>query len=107
MAAIAMLQEIRARVGGRLLDDLNQDEWRELFTSLNLEIHARDKNNPASYLGAESHNSKEVPEMDIRWGLPLQAEAVGDIVFNSPCQGKGDSFKRGASPPSFFFLPIS
>jgi len=85
MAAIAMLQEIRARVSGRLLDDLNQDEWRELFTSLNLEIHVRDKNNPASYLGAESHNGKEVPEMDIRWGLPLKAEAVGDIVFNSPC----------------------
>jgi len=84
VAAIAMLGEIREKVSGRLMHDLSQEEWRELSTSLNLEIHVRDKNNPASYHGAESHNGQEAPEMDIRWGLPLKAETVGDIVFNSP-----------------------
>lgn len=85
VAAIAMLQEIRSRVSGRLMHELSQDEWRELFTALNLEIHVRDRNNPATWPETESENSEELPEMDIRWGLPLKAEAVSDIVFKSPC----------------------
>jgi len=85
VAAIAMLQEIRSKVTGRLLNELSQAEWRELFMALNLEIHVRDRNNPATWPETELENSEELPEMDIRWGLPLKAERVSDIVLNSPC----------------------
>ncbi len=85
VAAIAMLQEIRSKVSGRLQNELSQDEWRELFTTLNLEIHVRDRDNPATWPETELKDGEGWPEMDIRWGLPLKAEAVGDIVFKSPC----------------------
>ncbi len=82
--AFAVLQEIREKISNRLMNDLSQAEWRNLFIVLNMEIHVRDKNNPASWQGTESHNGEGLPEMDIRWGLPIKAEELGDIVFNSP-----------------------
>ena len=102
VAAIAMLQEIRSRVSGRLMHELSQDEWRELFTALNLEIHVRDRNNPATWPETESENSEELPETDIRWGLPLKAEAVSDIVFKSPCPSSPSksSFTTASLKPS-------
>jgi hypothetical protein len=64
--------------------DLSNNEWRELFARLNVEIHIRDRGNPTSWPEDELANRDKLPEMEIRWGLPLKAETVGDIVFPSP-----------------------
>ena len=69
---------------------------------MNLEIHVSDKSNPATWTKTELNNREKLPEMEIRWGLPVKAETIGDIVFNSPCQGKGMSVWEGLRPSQDF-----
>jgi DNA invertase Pin-like site-specific DNA recombinase len=79
--AIAMLGEIREKFRDRLQNDLSKEEWREIFVTLNLEIHIRDRNHPETFTEAERQDVSKWPEMDIRWGITPKPEALSDIVF--------------------------
>jgi hypothetical protein len=79
--AIAMLTEIRERFSNRLQSDLSEEEWREIFMALNLEIHVRDRNHPETFTEAERGNVNNYPEMDIRWGITPKDEELSNIVF--------------------------
>jgi len=102
---VATWREVRERFTGKM-DELSNAEWRELFIALNLEVHVRDGDNPATwpegwYLGKTavvsdgdiispvSEESTEVDDIEIWFGIPLgadrnQTERVGEIVFNRP-----------------------
>jgi hypothetical protein len=101
--------ELREQVTGKV-DQLTSAEWRELFIALNLEVHVRDRENPATwrdswYLDENGHlrsqnainpvtkQPSEIDDIEICFGLPVkvdteQAGRVGEIVFS------------GASPDS-------
>lgn len=96
--AAMSLQEIQAGIKGRL-DHLTNAEWRELFTTLNLELHIRDENDLATwedYGFDEELNPMDNYDqwweqtieyekwIDIRFGLPLMrvpTDRVSEIVF--------------------------
>lgn len=96
--AAMSLQEIQAGIKGRL-DHLTNAEWRELFTTLNLELHIRDENdlatwedygfdeelNPIDNYDQWWEQTIEYEKwIDIRFGLPLMrvpTDRVSEIVF--------------------------
>ncbi|MFC1928709.1 hypothetical protein ACFLXK_03795 [Chloroflexota bacterium] len=86
--AITTLKEIQANIVGGL-DELSYEQWRELFTALNLEIHVRDgvdrKTWPREWLGEGVENLWGDWWVAIGFGIALvPTEKVGEIVINTP-----------------------
>ena len=86
--AITTLKEFQASIVGRL-DELSDEQQRELFTALNLEIHVRDKADsktwPKEWLDEGVENYWSDWWIDIEFGIPLvPSEKVGEIVLNIP-----------------------
>jgi len=85
---ISTLKELQAGIVGGL-DALSYDQWRELFTALNLEIHVRDKADretwPKEWLEEGVENLGGDWWVDIEFGIALvPTEKVGEIVLNTP-----------------------
>ena len=86
--AIVTIKEIQANLVGKL-DELSYEQWRELFTALNLEIHVRDEGDretwPKEWLGEGVDNLWGDWWVDIEFGIALvPTEKVGEIVLNIP-----------------------
>lgn len=86
--AITTLKEIQTSIVGGL-DELSYEQWRELFTALNLEIHVRDeadrKTWPKEWLGEGVEYLWSDWWVDIEFGIALvSSERVGEIVINTP-----------------------
>lgn len=86
--AIATLKELQANIVGGL-KELNNEQWRELFTALNLEIHVRDEGDCKTW--PDEWQEEGVKHLwgdwwiDIEFGIALvPSEKVGEIVINTP-----------------------
>ncbi|MFC2017784.1 hypothetical protein ACFLTQ_00580 [Chloroflexota bacterium] len=89
--ALKTLQQIRAGFKDRL-GQLTDDEWRELFISLDMEIHVR---TPDIWSTSQTQGKRfsiaaaTRTDIEITFGLPLEAEPIKNIVLtraesNSP-----------------------
>lgn len=87
--AVASLQQIQAKVRGRL-DELTKAEWRELFIALNLQIQVKTADEPVTlpddWLGNRPLCSM-ASKVEVRFGIPIKTEQVGAIVLNAPEPG--------------------
>ncbi len=86
--AITTLKELQTSIVGGL-DELNDEQWRELFIALNLKIHVRDeadrKTWPKEWLGEGVENLWGDWWVDIEFGIALvPTKKVGEIVINTP-----------------------
>ncbi|MFC2065697.1 hypothetical protein ACFLUO_01355 [Chloroflexota bacterium] len=85
---ITTLKELQASIVGGL-DELSHEQWRELFTALNLKIHVRDETDrdtwAKEWLGEGVENLWGDWWVDIEFGIALvPTEKVGEIVFSTP-----------------------
>ena len=84
-AALKTLQQIRADFKDRL-GQLTDDEWRELFISLGMEIHVH---TPDIWSTSQTQGKRfsiaaaTRTDIEITFGLPLEAEPIKDIVFTT------------------------
>jgi len=98
--AVESLQQIRASFKNRL-DDLTDDEWRQLFIALNLEIHIRDIERKSTWRGEwfeEEERQEHLrrfdiyepdtrDEIEVTIGIPMTINTgqIKDIVFEGAC----------------------
>ncbi|MFC1907737.1 hypothetical protein ACFLW8_06605 [Chloroflexota bacterium] len=82
--AVAALDQIRSTLSDDF-SDLSNDQWRELFKTLNLEIHIQDKVEPDRTWRGQPVES--YGWVDIRFGISIvPVKEVSDIVFARACR---------------------
>lgn len=84
--AVAALDQIKATLSDGF-SDLSNEQWRELFRTLNLEVHAPDEVEPERTW--QGQPVEGYSWADIRFGISIvPVKEVSDIVFTRPCPAR-------------------
>jgi hypothetical protein len=84
--AVAALDQIKATLSDGF-SDLSNDQWRELFRTLNLEVHAPDEVEPERTW--QGQPVEGYSWADIRFGISIvPVKEVSDVVFTRPCPAR-------------------
>ena len=72
------------------LGEMTDDEWRQLFIKLNIETHVRDTAKPETWPDDWNQEKRfsiaaaNNTDIEITFGLPLEAEPLKNIVCKAP-----------------------
>ena len=64
------------------LDSMTDDEWRQLFIALDMQIHVLDGISSTEWLDKHYFRSGDQLDIEVTFGLKLKAEAVSNIVYD-------------------------